>query len=159
VVTTLYRFYDEFGVLLYVGVTSVGPSRWSEHEKNREWWERVARVTVEQFPDRATAMAAEKAAILAEHPLFNTVHMVPREPRARLKGKHGDGTVIHRPDGRWAFVARVSGKQRWFNTPTEVEARLLQACYQYRAVPEATRHKAIAILTDGTLPRLRSETA
>ena len=146
VVTTLYRFFDAQDVLLYVGITSVGPSRWSDHERNREWWSLVVRVSIEQFPDRALAMVAERAAILAEQPAYNTVHMVPREPRVRIKGKHGLGTVIARDDGRWAFVVRVEGKQRWFNTRTEDEARLLQACHIGRNAPRETRIKAIRLL-------------
>lgn len=134
-VTTLYRFYDAEDLLLYVGITSVGPSRWSEHEANREWWARVVRVAVEQYPDRASAMAAERTAILAEQPMYNTVHVVPRTPRVRVKGSHGTGTVIKRDDGRWAFVCRIAGKQRWINIRTEGEA--------------LTRSKAIAMLTAG----------
>jgi hypothetical protein len=150
VVTTLYRFYAADGTLLYVGVTSVGPSRWSDHERNREWWAKAVRSSIEQFPNRQAALDAERAAILAEQPRYNTVHRVPSEPHARLKGRHGTGTVIHRSDGRWAFVVRIAGRQRWFNVRTEGEARLLQACYEHRGVLTATREKAIAMLVAGS---------
>lgn len=147
---SLYRFYDAEDRLLYVGITSAGPSRWADHELHKDWWVLVVRTTVEHFDNRVTAAAAERSAILAEQPVHNIVHMTERAPKGpRLKGKHGLGTVIHHDGRRWAFVVRISGKQRWFNTRTEGEARLLQFCYEHRSSSTLTREKAIAILTAG----------
>jgi hypothetical protein len=157
---SLYRFYDADDLLLYVGVTSAGPSRWSEHEQNRAWWDLVARTTVEHFPGRVEALAAEKAAIRAEQPKWNTMHKGERSPRSQKVRPHGTGTVILREDGRWSFIATIDGRRRWITVQTEVEAQLLQACYQHRSVIRATRDKAIAILEagddwDGTVPMRR----
>jgi predicted GIY-YIG superfamily endonuclease len=155
--TTLYRFFDSAGRLLYIGVTSVGPSRWSEHEHHRKWWALVARVEAEHFPDRASALAAEKAAIKAEQPPWNIQHRLPRNPKQLPKTRrHGTGTVIER-DGRWSFICRIGGRQKWINVRTEAEARLLLACFEHRAVTRSTREKAAAILEagadwDGTVP-------
>lgn len=69
--TTLYRLFDGDGQLLYVG-TSVDPqNRWEQHAREKLWWSSVARATVEWYPDRTSAMAAELAAIKAEGPLHN----------------------------------------------------------------------------------------
>ena len=62
IATTLYRFYDAEDNLLYIGVTSVGPQRWAEHEHHRSWWAMVAKANAEHYPDRASALAAEKVA-------------------------------------------------------------------------------------------------
>lgn len=157
--TTLYRFYDAEDGLLYIGVTSVGPSRWSDHEHHRTWWAMVDRAATEHYPDRASALAAEKAAIAAEHPPWNTQHRFPRSVKAQRskRRRNGSGTVILRDDGRWAFVCRVDGRQRWTNVRTEAEAVLLLACYEHRGVTRSTRDKATAILAagddwDGTVP-------
>lgn len=80
--TTLYRFFDADGALLYVGITKNGAQRWHEHSKSKEWWGRVASTTVEHYDTRAAALDAERAAIVAERPLFNVVHNVTH------KGEH-----------------------------------------------------------------------
>lgn len=74
----LYRFYDKGGVLLYVGITSVGPSRWSEHRRNRPWWHESKSATIEHFATREEAEAAERHAIRTEMPLYNKVHSTGR---------------------------------------------------------------------------------
>ncbi|MGW5711584.1 GIY-YIG nuclease family protein [Streptomyces olivaceus] len=69
--TTLYRLFDGDDRLLYVG-TSVDPqNRWEQHAREKLWWSSVARATVDWYPDRTSAMAAEIAAIQAEEPLHN----------------------------------------------------------------------------------------
>lgn len=72
--TMLYRFFDENDTLLYVGISSRGPQRWKEHSVNRPWWHKVAKSTIEHYETRGTALQAEREAILAERPLYNTAH-------------------------------------------------------------------------------------
>lgn len=67
----LYRQYDAAGDLLYIGITNEWDRRAGEHGRLSPWWSEVARVTHESFPDRASAMQAEKAAIRSEDPVFN----------------------------------------------------------------------------------------
>lgn len=69
--TTLYRFYDDIGTLLYVGITDRGPRRWREHMRDKDWWDQVATVRLESFDSRKDAETAELEAIRAEEPLFN----------------------------------------------------------------------------------------
>lgn len=70
----LYRFYDSENALLYIGITFDPGSRWRKHADDKPWWQRVARIEIETHPDRETVLAAERAAIDAEQPIFNVVH-------------------------------------------------------------------------------------
>lgn len=75
----LYRLRDHAGRLLYVGVTKNVAGRLTQHRQdNRLWWPAVATQEVEEFPDRATAELAEKAAIDAERPALNVLHAAER---------------------------------------------------------------------------------
>src|ERR1051326_2758487 len=66
--TTLYRFFDPAGVLLYVGISHRAVMRWGDHGRVRPWWPEVASITVEHFADRKAARAAEVKAIQTESP-------------------------------------------------------------------------------------------
>lgn len=72
--TSLYRYYDEHGVLLYVGITGRGVSRNSEHNKSKPWWPFVVSQTVEHFATRAEALGAERRAIGGNRPPYNVQH-------------------------------------------------------------------------------------
>lgn len=69
----LYRHFDEHGVLLYVGISHQPDERLRQHRLS-SWWGQLGlidRVEVEWFPDRASAAAAECAAIERERPRCN----------------------------------------------------------------------------------------
>jgi len=72
--TALYRHYDADGALLYVGASGNSFRRLLEHERTKEWAEKVARIELEWFDDAVQAFMAEKAAIAAEKPLHNVMH-------------------------------------------------------------------------------------
>lgn len=69
--TLLYRFYGDYGELLYVGITDCPVARWTAHACRAAWWRRASMVTVERYRSRKDAAGAERAAIKAELPLFN----------------------------------------------------------------------------------------
>jgi hypothetical protein len=69
--TALYRFFNEGGALLYVGITANLEERWLDHERRKPWWPQVAEKTVEWFDSRPPARAAELKAILEERPIHN----------------------------------------------------------------------------------------
>lgn len=75
----VYRCFAADDALLYVGQTSQPLARISAHVR-REWEPQISRVELTWFPDRASAAAAEKAAIQTEAPRFNIVHR-PYPPR------------------------------------------------------------------------------
>ncbi len=72
--TAVYRFFDSFGSLLYVGVTSNISTRLSQHDQAQPWWRLVASVKVEHHDNREAALDAERAAIHTERPRFNKMH-------------------------------------------------------------------------------------
>lgn len=69
--TSLYRHFAADGELLYVGISLSAISRLGQHAEHAHWFNRIARVEIEQYPTRRAAMQAEKEAILGEQPTFN----------------------------------------------------------------------------------------
>ncbi|MEU8968138.1 GIY-YIG nuclease family protein [Streptomyces monashensis] len=70
--TCVYRLYDLFGRLLYVGMTSNIARRWKEHRTDhRDWWYQVTERHLEWFPTRDQAWRAERDAVHTELPLYN----------------------------------------------------------------------------------------
>lgn len=67
----IYRHFDSSGNLLYIGMSSSGLTRQRFHKANSPWFSQMAEWTFEEFDTREAAMAAEKAAIKAERPLYN----------------------------------------------------------------------------------------
>ncbi|MFD6684209.1 GIY-YIG nuclease family protein [Micromonospora parva] len=82
--TILYRMYDAADLLLYIGVTCNPQQRWDHHRTSSAWWPQAVRKELTTFPDRASALAAETAAILAETPKYN----VAGNPRAGRRDVH-----------------------------------------------------------------------
>jgi predicted GIY-YIG superfamily endonuclease len=72
--TSLYLYYDRRNVLLYVGITSRGMVRNSEHNKTKEWWPHVSRQDVRHYATRDDALAVERALIVEHRPPFNSQH-------------------------------------------------------------------------------------
>ncbi len=70
----LYRFFGAGGTLLYIGITVSIPERVKKHSVDKPWWDGVANIAKENYPNRAAALEAEQRAIIAEHPLYNIVH-------------------------------------------------------------------------------------
>lgn len=69
--TTLYRFYDAHGVLVYVGITYNFPVRLTQHRRRSEWFETVDHWTTETHPTRRAAKNVETQSIREEMPRFN----------------------------------------------------------------------------------------
>jgi predicted GIY-YIG superfamily endonuclease len=68
----VYRLYDATGDLLYVGWSKNPHMRLRQHKQdNPHWAFDVTRGRISVFPDRDSALAAEKEAIRTEHPFWN----------------------------------------------------------------------------------------
>lgn len=69
--TALYRLYDTEGRLLYLGIAKLPKFRWQRHADLQPWWHLVARKTVDWYPDRDAALAAEKRFTAEEKPFYD----------------------------------------------------------------------------------------
>lgn len=70
--TSLYRYRDAKGRLLYVGISGKLARRLHQHESGtRPWVHEATNITVEHFDTRAEALAAESEAIATEDPVYN----------------------------------------------------------------------------------------
>ena len=72
----LYRHYDEHGQLLYVGISFSAIARAAAHRDESDWFWRSRTMTIENYPSRDKARAAEVAAIKRERPIFNRCHVL-----------------------------------------------------------------------------------
>jgi predicted GIY-YIG superfamily endonuclease len=109
--TAVYRLYDDQDVLLYVGVAKTFGKRWTQHASAKSWWPEVQRQTVEWFPDRDAAFAAEGIAMRDERPRHN----IQRGQSANGLASHGKtpNRPIRVESELWdAFGAVVGHRQR-----------------------------------------------
>lgn len=67
----LYRWFDEQGRLLYVGISVSPLTRQSQHQATSAWYPRACAQSLEWFSSRHEAHIAEIKAIHTENPLFN----------------------------------------------------------------------------------------
>lgn len=132
----LYRFFDDQGSLLYVGLTVNLPTRLRDHHRGKAWWQSVARMTVQRYPTRAEVVFAERLAIIAEKPLHNVRHsgsakMVAAHEEEVLMSSTFVGSFFH-SDGirQWqGYVVEDMGDHFYF-----------VATYSWLSGDEWTRH-------------------
>ncbi len=82
--TNIYRWFDENGRLLYVGITNDLATRQTSHAKRSAWAEFARYCDVTKHPDRETAADGERAAIEFELPVFNRLGNDNPAARARV---------------------------------------------------------------------------
>lgn len=85
--TALYRLRDLQGNLLYIGIAANPDARWRVHRREKTWAHLVADRSIEWFPNRAAAEAAEAVAIRSEKPRHNVSHSTTRK-RGDAKGEY-----------------------------------------------------------------------
>lgn len=74
----LYRFWNADNELLYIGITVHLPTRLTQHRAEKDWWAEVTAITLEHYNTREDVLAAERAAIEAEWPIWNIKHNTSR---------------------------------------------------------------------------------
>lgn len=79
--TAVYHFYDADDAPLYVGMTEDINVRRRTHKAEKAWWPEVASEAVEWYDTREEAEVAEKDAIRAEMPRYNTRNAPGRKPK------------------------------------------------------------------------------
>lgn len=70
----LYRHYDCFGELLYVGISTNIAARLANHRTYSVWFDRVTLIKIETYKNINELRAIEKQIIEHEKPTFNVVH-------------------------------------------------------------------------------------
>lgn len=132
-ITTLYRFFNPQGVLLYVGISKKPFERWKQHRGDKPWWLEIATVTLEHFDTRREAMSAEEAAIKGEGPLFNIVH--------NKKVRDLQQQTVVEPEQSWAdpWAELVMMEPRL----RELEIRVKSIPPTYRRCPEITFEREV----------------
>lgn len=75
--TTLYRFFDRSGTLIYVGISDNWPTRMKQHSRTQDWFDEIAQITFETWPDRESAEEAERQAVINEGPTYNKHYHQP----------------------------------------------------------------------------------
>lgn len=78
----VYRCFDYWGSLLYIGCTCRPHDRLRQHVLARGWQRKIRTTTWEGYPDRDTSRAAEREAIVRERPPHNVNHTSPRKRAA-----------------------------------------------------------------------------
>lgn len=106
--TALYRLYDANDVLLYLGITWNPDARMELHVLDKHWIHLVARRTVEWYPTRPTALAAEATATAIEKPLHDS---------SWRKSQRGDRPQWRDPEGQKrveeGLTAEIEQGQHW----------------------------------------------
>lgn len=69
--TSVYRFFDKDGTLLYVGITSSGMERFYTHSRLAPWWLMATTVQLEHHASREAALERESYLIKVEKPVWN----------------------------------------------------------------------------------------
>lgn len=113
--TSLYRHWDADGRLLYVGISLSALQRLAQHKERSRWFERIASVTIEQFPTREAALAAEREAIATERPECNIIHNAANDNGA-LKATsphHTDEAPQHGFLGLFGHTHHDDGEIDW----------------------------------------------
>lgn len=84
--THLYRHFSADGSLLYVGISKNAFDRLvGGHKSGAKWFDSIDSIKIESFPSRSEAEEAEKAAIIAERPLWNLKYNTPRVDKPKPK--------------------------------------------------------------------------
>lgn len=111
--TQLYRHFNKDGALLYVGISLSALQRLSQHGNGSEWFDHIAHVTIENFPNRIAAERAEKKAIQTERPTHNIAHALKAVNEETVSGLIWGASAIGKYLGRsekGAFHVLESGK-------------------------------------------------
>lgn len=83
--TTVYRYYDSDGRLLYIGVTKNLIGRQEDHNQTRPWWPEVASASFIHFDTRQEALDHETAMIGIQWPKYNKAGPVlPEQAKEHL---------------------------------------------------------------------------
>lgn len=74
--TCVYRFRDNAGRLLYIGITNSPQRRFLQHANDKPWWHAVEPelTVIDWYATRNQALREEERAIKSERPMYNVIH-------------------------------------------------------------------------------------
>lgn len=67
----VYRFYNDTGALLYIGIAGSPKARFAQHAETKRWWWEVATWLIDWYGSREEAAAVEAFGIVQENPAYN----------------------------------------------------------------------------------------
>ncbi len=108
----LYRFYNQAGDLLYIGMSTNMLMRLKSHRHDQPWWGEAVEIKMERFATRDELAAAEITAIELERPRHNVAHLRARGPLSRPRRKSGEGGIFQRLDGLWVGTCEAGYDSR-----------------------------------------------
>lgn len=115
----LYRFYDDSGALLYVGISLHTAVRMMDHKRDKSWWPEVASITVEHHEiSRYDATRLERRTIHTEGPRHN---IADTSTEVRTDNTKFVCTTCGRGIASWGYIAvempgdfaTLGGPHRW----------------------------------------------
>lgn len=108
----VYRLFNRWGALLYVGIAADPKNRLLQHEVEKDWWCYVFSRTITWYPNRVEAALEESRAIVQEMPAFNIAgaQPPPRVTAAELvKGQRPTAATLnlffHRRMCEWSLCS------------------------------------------------------
>ena len=72
--TELYRYFNDKGSLLYVGISLSAVYRACQHKSVSHWYKYATKIDIQRFDSRGDALSAEREAIKKESPIYNLMH-------------------------------------------------------------------------------------
>lgn len=69
--TSVYRYYDDQDILLYIGVSKHPIRRLAEHRRDKFWHLQIHRIEINWYSSKRVAHDVEGVAIALENPLYN----------------------------------------------------------------------------------------
>jgi predicted GIY-YIG superfamily endonuclease len=75
----VYLMFNHVDALLYVGITQNGMRRMVQHEKDKDWFNQVARIDIERYAELIYAARREKKLIEKYAPLYNVTYNLGRQ--------------------------------------------------------------------------------
>lgn len=141
--TSVYRYFDAYGLLLYVGITKTGVARNRQHNNDKEWWNFVASQEVDHCPSQELAHVREIELIRRYLPPFNNQHNPEYVPmrtfyiearRAKLLEMSPDKILAHK--GRKIALRLVACDEKESSAEFVTELDDAAVACRLRHVPE-----------------------
>jgi hypothetical protein len=92
----VYRAFGTRGELIYVGISQNWQSRvLRDHTRRATWWRFVHHIEIAEYPERASAFAAESWVIANQSPPANEEKQVRHRPRELPSPDVAFGQRVH----------------------------------------------------------------